>query len=135
MSTSNTASDSNQKLDRAKRTWSIQPTLWKLGARCLGVAIKSWVKTLDIRVADYETNCDASLEEFHGPVIYVLWHEYILLPTVVTGRCDLTLLIGAHRDADLLGEMADSFGFKTVRGSSTKGGIKAILKYTRGHRD
>jgi lysophospholipid acyltransferase (LPLAT)-like uncharacterized protein len=110
-------------------------TARKMAARCMGLALKRWVSTSDIRVTDYENNCDASLREFHGPVIYVLWHEYILLPTLYTGGCDMTLLIGTHRDADLLGEIADSFGFKTVRGSSTKGGIRAILKYTREHRD
>lgn len=104
-------------------------------AQALGVSIQGLVATLDIRIVDYEENCDASLQEFRGQVIYVLWHEYFLLPTAMTGGCNLTLLIGTHPDADWLGEIASSFGFDTVRGSSTKGGIKAILKYTREHRD
>jgi lysophospholipid acyltransferase (LPLAT)-like uncharacterized protein len=109
--------------------------LMRFTAQVLGVSIKSLVATLDTRIVDYEPNCDASLREFRGQVIYVLWHEYFLLPTAMTGGCNLTLLIGMHPDADWLGEIAASFGFDTVRGSSTKGGIKAILKYVREHRD
>lgn len=109
--------------------------LMRSAAQALGVSIQRLVATLDARITDYESNCDASLQEFRGQVIYVLWHEYFLLPTAVTGGCNLTLLIGTHPDADWLGEVARSFGFDTVRGSSSKGGIKAILKYTREHRD
>jgi lysophospholipid acyltransferase (LPLAT)-like uncharacterized protein len=109
--------------------------LRRFTAQILGVSIKGLVATLDTRIVDYQPNCDAMLEEFRGQVIYVLWHEYFLLPTSMTGGCKLTLLIGGHRDADWLGEIASSFGFETVRGSSTKGGIKAILKYVREHRE
>ncbi|MCU0708712.1 MAG: DUF374 domain-containing protein [Pirellula sp.] len=112
----------------------VQRILMRSFANGLGVALKAWVSTLDVRAADYAPNSDAVLTEFHGPAIYVLWHEYLLLPTVLRRGCDLTLLIGMHRDADWLGEVADSFGFKTVRGSSTRGGVKAILQYIREHR-
>jgi lysophospholipid acyltransferase (LPLAT)-like uncharacterized protein len=130
---SNKAIDPSQ--DRSTSARGAKRMLMRFTAQALGVSIKSLVATLDTRIVDYEPNCDASLQEFRGQVIYVLWHEYFLLPTAMTGGCNLTLLIGMHPDADWLGEIAGSFGFETVRGSSTKGGIKAILKYVREHRD
>lgn len=125
----------NQKLTHKVTMQGAKRMLMRTVAQTLGVSIKALVATLDTRIVDYEENCDASLQEFRGQVIYVLWHEYFLLPTAMTGGCNLTLLIGTHPDADWLGEIARSFGFDTVRGSSNKGGIKAILKYTREHRD
>jgi lysophospholipid acyltransferase (LPLAT)-like uncharacterized protein len=47
----------------------------------------------------------------------------------------MTLLVSQHRDAFWFSEVVEQFGFKTVRGSSTKGGIKAVLQYRKEHKD
>jgi len=100
----------------------------------LGLALQAWGRTVDTRIADYEPNSDTCTTDFTRPALYILWHENIFLPLATRRGADMTLLVGMHRDANWLGEIVDSFGFKSVRGSSSKGGIQAILKYMRQHK-
>lgn len=118
------------------RIWfqkSIQPKAIRLLSTGLGLFLQAWMRSVDARIADYGTNADAALREFNRPALYIMWHEYILLPATSRKGSDLTLLVGLHRDADWFSEVVENFGFKTVRGSSSRGGIKAILQYKREH--
>ena len=101
----------------------------------LGFSIKGLVRTLDARVADYRDDTDVTTDRFTSPAIYIFWHENILLPFVTRSRHGMTLLVSQHRDANWLDWMAQDFAYHTVRGSSTKGGLKAILQYRKEHQN
>jgi lysophospholipid acyltransferase (LPLAT)-like uncharacterized protein len=103
----------------------------RVGGTLLAFAIRGWMRTLDSRIACYQPNMDPAVAGFRGPAIYVVWHEYLALPPCNRRGCDVTMLLSQHRDAHWLSEMISQFGFKTVRGSTSKGGVKAILKITR----
>ena len=62
------------------------------------------------------------------PRIYVFWHEYILLPLALRGHCHLSMLLSQHADADILARIAHHLGFDCVRGSSRRGGARAIME-------
>jgi len=85
-----------------------------------------WVSTLDIRVAHYDRTADPAQPQHHHPCIYVCWHEYIWTTVPGWAHCPLTLLVSEHRDAAWLSEAAERLGLRTVRGSSTRGGSRAI---------
>ncbi len=104
-------------------------------AYLLGRGLQGWMRTLDSRLAEYDSSADACSMNYTEPVIYVHWHEYILLPAAMRRGSSITLLVSEHRDANWLGWIAEDFGFHTVRGSSTKGGIKAILKFRKEHQN
>lgn len=114
-----------------KRT---QSHAMRLLATLLGMSLQRWMRTLDTRIADYQPQSDVALSDFTHPALYILWHEYILLPAATRKGADMTLLVSQHRDAFWFSEVVENFGFKTVRGSSTKGGIKAILQYKKEHK-
>lgn len=101
----------------------------------LGNVLKGLVRTLDARLADYGDDTDVTTEYFTTPAIYIFWHENILLPFITRSRSGMTLLVSQHRDANWLGWMAQDFCYHTVRGSSTKGGLKAILQYRKEHQN
>jgi lysophospholipid acyltransferase (LPLAT)-like uncharacterized protein len=103
----------------------------RCGGTLLAYAIKAWMRTLDARIACYEPEMDPAVAGFRGPAIYVIWHEYLALPPTHRRGCDVTMLLSQHRDAHWLTEVIDHFGFRTVRGSSTRGGVKAILQILR----
>lgn len=107
----------------------------RLGGTFLGFFIRAWMRTLDARIAYYDPQMDPVMESYRGPAIYVIWHEYLALPPCNRRGCEIAMLLSQHRDAHWLSEMISQFGFKTVRGSSTKGGVKAILKITREYRN
>ena len=98
-----------------------------------GKFLQALVRTLDARLADYADDTDVTTERFTQPALYLFWHENILLPFVTRSRFGMTLLVSQHRDANWLGWMARDFAYHTVRGSSTKGGLKAILQYRKEH--
>ncbi len=101
------------------------------GGTLLAFGIRAWMRTLDARIACYDPTMDPAVAGFNGPAIYVVWHEYLALPPCNRRGCDVTMLLSQHRDAHWLTEVINQFGFKTVRGSTSRGGVQAILKIRR----
>jgi len=89
------------------------------------LAIRTLMRTLDYRAIFYDRSVDPVCG-VGNPRIYVFWHENILIPLYVRGRCHLAMLLSQHRDAEILAHVADRFGFDCVRGSTYRGGAKAI---------
>jgi lysophospholipid acyltransferase (LPLAT)-like uncharacterized protein len=97
----------------------------KLGGLLAAKGILSYMHTLDARAVFYDRSVDPVLGS-GGPRIYVFWHEYILLPLSLRGHCHLAMLLSQHPDADILADVAHHVGFDCVRGSTRRGGAKAI---------
>jgi len=76
------------------------------------------------------TNCsgpDGPSDQRHpAPGVYIFWHEYIAALLMQWQRVPMTLLIGQHRDAQWLSHLADAMGYGLVRGSTSRGGARAI---------
>lgn len=65
------------------------------------------------------------------PVIFALWHGE-LLPLLWQHRGEgVHVLISEHRDGEVVARMAERLGFRTVRGSTTRGGGRALLTLAR----
>lgn len=97
------------------------------------LSIRAWMRTLDYRAAFYDRTVDPSRGEGE-PRIYVFWHEYILAPLYLRGRCNVAMLLSRHRDADILEQVAGHFGFECIRGSTYRGASTAIRELMRkGH--
>ncbi len=114
-------------LDRALST----PTIQRTGGLLLSLFVRSWMRTIDYRGYYYDESVDVALDSFHGPVIYLVWHEYVLLPFYLRSQTRLGILASRHRDAEWLSQMAAMDGFQVFRGSSGRGGVgalKAIVK-------
>ena len=61
------------------------------------------------------------------PFIFSLWHGQ-LLPLLAHHRDEgVRVLISEHRDGEIIARIATSLGFHTVRGSTTRGGARALL--------
>lgn len=68
------------------------------------------------------------------PVIFVFWHGR-LLPLIHIHRHQGTVvLVSEHRDGDYLARLLHHFGFGTVRGSSTRGGVRGLKGLIRAAR-
>ena len=65
------------------------------------------------------------------PCVFLLWHE-TLLPLLWHHRYQgVTLLISEARDGQYLSDLGAALGYKAVRGSSTRGGARALLGAVR----
>lgn len=107
------------------------PLLTKLGGLLATAAIRSWMGTLDYKIACYDPAIDPALPECRSQKIYLFWHEYILFPFFLRGHCNLAMLLSQHRDAEILSRAACHMGFELVRGSTRRGGVAAIRQLLR----
>jgi len=107
------------------------PLINKLGGLLGSAAIRSWMSTLDYKVAFYDRNCDPAFSGCRGQKIYIFWHEYILFPIYLRGHCNLSMLLSRHRDAEILSHAAHHLGFDFVRGSTRRGGVAAMRELLR----
>jgi lysophospholipid acyltransferase (LPLAT)-like uncharacterized protein len=65
------------------------------------------------------------------PVVFVVWHGQ-LLPALWTHRGhDVSVLISEHRDGEIIARVAHFLGFRTVRGSTTRGANRALIGLVR----
>jgi lysophospholipid acyltransferase (LPLAT)-like uncharacterized protein len=99
----------------------------KLGGLIGAKSILTWMRTLDTRAVFYDRTVDPAFC-VGQPRIFVFWHEYILLPLALRGHCHLSMLLSQHGDADVLARIAYHVGFDCVRGSTRRGGARAILE-------
>ena len=70
------------------------------------------------------------------PVIYTIWHGQILLMPYLYGRrLRIHALTSRSRDGEILARFIQGFGITVVRGSSSRGGARALLTLARAVRD
>ena len=60
-------------------------------------------------------------------VIYALWHAHILIPVYASRNLGIKALISQHRDGEYIAQIVQWLGFDVARGSTTRGGAKALL--------
>ena len=64
-------------------------------------------------------------------VLFTLWHGE-LLPLLWHQRGEnVAIVISEHRDGEIIARIAESLGYSTVRGSSSKGGSRALIGLMR----
>lgn len=67
--------------------------------------------------------------------IFAFWHARLLMMGVGLKGCPGYTLISEHRDGGYIADTLHLMGFKTVRGSSTRGGARALLQMVRKSRE
>jgi lysophospholipid acyltransferase (LPLAT)-like uncharacterized protein len=114
---------------KKKRKPRLPAAFMKLGGLLTAEGIRVWMSTLDYRAVFYDRTVDP-LFGVASPRIYIFWHENILAPLYLRGHCHLAMLLSQHADADILARVAYHLGFDCVRGSTYRGGARAIWELT-----
>ncbi|HQU28719.1 MAG TPA: lysophospholipid acyltransferase family protein [Nitrospirales bacterium] len=64
-------------------------------------------------------------------IIIAFWHgRQVMMPLAYRGR-NASILISHHRDGELIARIMKSFGFGAIRGSTTRGGVRALRQLIR----
>jgi len=93
------------------------------------LVIQGLAATWRIRVRGAE-HLDA-LRQARRPFVFVLWHSRIL-PLLYRHRNEeIVLLISRHRDGQHLANLAERWGYRSVRGSTKRGGEVGLLGIVR----
>lgn len=97
---------------------SLLPRIGAVMIRCLG---RSW------RIRVDGTEHEAAARRESGNVIYAAWHGRMLPITYTLRNRSIHVLASEHRDGETLGRTIERLGFGHVRGSSTRGGARAVM--------
>ncbi len=101
----------------------------------LAIFLASWVGwvmigilnvTLRMRVIGGEQLDSFRLEK--RPVILACWHNQIFSATWFFRQEGIAVITSRHFDGEYIARIIERFGFKAVRGSSTRGGARAVLE-------
>ena len=71
------------------------------------------------------------LREARRPFVFVLWHSRILPLLFHHRNQDIVLLISRHRDGQHLANLGERWGYRSVRGSTKRGGEVGLLGVVR----
>src|SRR5436853_2004391 len=66
-----------------------------------------------------------------GGAILLTWHGRSLIPANVFRGRGYWVLISLSRDGEIQNEIFRRYGFQSIRGSTGKGGARALLQLTR----
>jgi lysophospholipid acyltransferase (LPLAT)-like uncharacterized protein len=65
-------------------------------------------------------------------VIYAFWHEGLVVATYAFRDQGIRVLVSQHRDGEYIARAIERMGYSTVRGSTTRGGTKALFRMVSG---
>jgi lysophospholipid acyltransferase (LPLAT)-like uncharacterized protein len=105
----------------------------KLSPAAAGPVINSIVRTLAAswRIQLVHEERWRALRQQGQPVVFLLWHE-ALLPLLWQHRGQgVAIVVSEARDGQYLSNLAASLGYRAIRGSSTRGGARALLGAVR----
>jgi lysophospholipid acyltransferase (LPLAT)-like uncharacterized protein len=91
--------------------------------------LRALAATWRIRIRNREATDE--LRAGGTPIVFAFWHGD-MLPLLWQHRDEgVAILISSHRDGEIIARTAQSFGFRTVRGSSSRGAGRALLGLVR----
>lgn len=100
------------------------------------IRIICWLIAHYIRIVHYSSlktyDIDnAALPYIKGelPAVFAFWHgRLLMMPMLCPPKRKMNVLISTHRDGELISRAMHNFGFRTIRGSSTRGGSGAAIR-------
>lgn len=102
-------------MSETRRDWKTSLIIW-LGAWLIRALAVTWRYRI-VNDAGYRT-----IRANHKAFIFAFWHGQ-MLPLLWTHRGEgVAIVISSHRDGEIIAGIADRMGYRTVRGSSTRGG-------------
>ena len=82
--------------------------------------------TYRIRILDPDYS-----KEPKSPRIYIFWHGKMVIPLIVHYGQNVGVMISEHRDGEIIAKIVEAVGAHAVRGSSTRGALKAYIGMLR----
>ena len=98
--------------------------LFYLATKLVWLLILFLGKTGRIRVKN-RSYWDAAIASPHG-VLVIVWHGRMLLPIYIHRNLGITAMVSQHADGEMIARSVHRLGYRTVRGSSTRGGSLAF---------
>lgn len=92
-----------------------------------------WIATIRFKVHG-DLQCILAQREQRHPLVLALWHGELFSLTgfghTAIGS-DVVTFVSQSRDGEVIAKVLEKLGHATVRGSSTRGGVRALLQAVR----
>ena len=108
------------------------PTAIKIVSLIGSWLARLWLNTQDTRLLFDDRESDPLWAR--GRNLYLFWHETMLFPLYTHCSLGFTMLVSTHRDGELITQVMRMFRGRTVRGSTARGGVAALLGMIRDER-
>jgi len=106
----------------------IKRKIWRLCGYICGIFLYLLCSFMRVKKIGFE-EAEKLMKE--GKAIFCFWHRF-LLPLLWTYRKrKIVVITSMSRDGEIADAILNLYGYETIRGSSSRGGINAILKMTR----
>ncbi len=97
----------------------------RLAMPLLGALVRTW------RVEPHHRDRWLAVSGEGGPYVFLLWHE-VLLPLLWYHRGQgIAIVVSEAKDGQYLAELAIRLGYQCLHGSSSRGGVRALLSAVR----
>jgi hypothetical protein len=105
---------------RVRDDWTLR-VLAILGLLVISILARTW--RYQVRNAEGWQRLRAQGKAF----VFVLWHGSLLPLTYWHRHRNIATLISEHRDGEIIARIVHAWGYRALRGSSTRGGGRALL--------
>jgi len=107
------------------------PVLHKSLGLLAAVGARLWRCTIDWKALYFDPTVDTVHPRFHGRYVYAGWHEYMVMPIVLRAHRRMLALASDSSDGELMTLTMRHLGWGVTRGSSSRGGASAMLRFLR----
>lgn len=101
------------------------PSKVRIKGRAASFFIRLWANFVRVQVVGWKNNLKALA--YKKPILYLCWHGSQVVPLAFYRGRGIIILTSLSRDGDIQDMSMKCLGFRTVRGSSSRGGARALL--------
>ena len=121
-------------MSRSKVPRDLRPEVrFRLAGLVGALVVRIWGATLRAEWVDIHGNRTRGRVE--GPRVYAFWHAGILPLTYLYRGLGAVVLVSRHDDGEYISQVVCRLGFGVIRGSTTRGGLRALMEMARAGRD
>ena len=108
-----------------------------LAIRSTALLLSLWLRAWLSATRIHEDFAEAASHPLRAgsPRIYLFWHENMALAAYAYASLPVSVLISSHRDGELVAQVLRMMGGVAIRGSSTRGGAKALRQMLQAGKD
>ncbi|MBI3015878.1 MAG: lysophospholipid acyltransferase family protein [Candidatus Tectomicrobia bacterium] len=90
-----------------------------------------WALYKSLRIEVRNSEAEERLRAGGRPFIYAIWHGRMLCPILSRSHRQICTLVSLSRDGEIINAFLQRLGFRTVRGSSSRGGARGLTALVR----
>jgi lysophospholipid acyltransferase (LPLAT)-like uncharacterized protein len=119
------------KFSDLKRFRGVDAFLMAVLPALAALAIKTLLFTCRVVKNEGMERHDEAIRRSGGGGVYVTWHQRMSYFFYFGGSHHVTTMVSRSRDGEYVARLASRLGFRTVRGSSSRGGARAVRELIR----